>query len=352
MMASAARLDTLMVIIPDKLSELVAKGEIVPRYYNPGNLFRHVHIVTTIEDAADPARVQPMVGDASLTLHAFPAGPKLFVQSAGWRPFLLRRWAAPIVELARAVGPAMVRCHGNHLNAFAAAEIKRRLGVPYIVSLHGNPDVDYFRGRRATTLKRKIIGQAVEPLEVIGIANADFVIAVYSPIVPYLRKHGVARWEVVHNAVGYGARAKQSYDIDPHRVKAICIGRQQSQEKDPSHILEAVADLPAVHLTLVGTGDLHNDLRAKAAALGIADRTEFITALPNARVLELLGESDLVVYCSHNYEISKGCMEAALIGLPIVLNDRRRRSGAGARWEDISCWCRIDATPTATPCAR
>lgn len=320
--SSDAKLDTLMVIVPDKLSELMRKGEIVPRYYNPGNLFKRVHIVMTSADVVDPAYVQPMVGDAELTIHSVPSGRRTFLRSWGWRPFLLRAWAKPIVALAERVRPALVRCHGNHLNGFAAAEIKRRLGIPYVISLHGNPDVDYFRGRRATTWTRKLLGRAVEAIEILGVRNADFVIAVYSPIVPYLRKHRILRWAVIHNAVGYGIRHKEDYALGPGPVKVICVGRQQSQEKDPSHIVEAVADLANVQLTLVGTGDLHAELRAKVAALGISDRVIFHTALPNERVLELYCQSDLVAYCSHNYEISKGSIEAALTGLPIVLNDR------------------------------
>ena len=312
----------LMVIIPDRLSMLLAKGEIVPRYYNPGDVFREVHLVMIADDAPDPAAAQPLVGDAKLFLHAFPAGKRIFLESAGWRPFLLRRWAAPLVALAARIKPQLVRVYGNHLNGFAASEIKRRLGIPYIVSLHGNPDIDYFRGRRATTWQRWLLGRAIEAVEIITVKNADFVLPVYSPVLPYLRKHGVGRYEVIYNAVGYGVREKTEYALDRNHVRALCVGRQQSQEKDASHILEAVADVPEVHLTLVGDGDLHEALVAKAAALGIGDRVEFLRALPNDRVLALLAQSDFLVYASHNYEISKVCIEAALTGLPCVLNDR------------------------------
>jgi glycosyltransferase involved in cell wall biosynthesis len=314
--------DCLMVIIPDKLSVLLAKGESVPRYYNPGEVFREVHLVMIADDAPDPAAAQQLVGEAKLFLHAFPAGKRIFLASAGWRPRLLRRWAAPLVALAARIKPQLVRVYGNHLNGFAASEIKRRLDIPYIVSLHGNPDIDYFRGRRATSWQRRLLGRAIEAVEIITVTNADFVLPVYSPVLPYLRKHGISRYEVVYNAVGYGVRDKTDYAIDPSHVRALCVGRQQSQEKDASHILEAVADLPEIHLTLVGDGDLHQDLVAKADALGIAARVAFERALPNERVLALLAEADFLVYASQNYEISKVCIEAALTGLPAVLNDR------------------------------
>ena len=52
----------LMVLIPDRLSDLVSKGEITERYYNPGNLFDEVHIVMTNDDKPDPVALQKMVG--------------------------------------------------------------------------------------------------------------------------------------------------------------------------------------------------------------------------------------------------------------------------------------------------
>lgn len=322
------RLDTLLVIIAERLSAILAKGEIVPRYYNPGNLFRNVHVLVAAKDDPDPALAQPMVGDAKLTLYSMESGLKLFLTSLAWRPRLMRPWASRAVALARRIRPQLVRCHGNEWNALCASEIKRTLGIPYVLSLHGNPDIDYFRGRRATDWKKRILGRAIEDVEILTVRDADFVIPVYSPIVPYLEKHGVTNFEVVYNSVGHGLAPRQAYGIDRSRVEAICVGRQQSQQKDPSPILEALADLRAVHLTLIGDGDLHATLRDKAQSLGIAERVTFIRNLPNDEVLKRIAAADFMVYSSDNYEISKGCIEAALAGLPIVLNDR---GGAPAR---------------------
>src|ERR1700691_412938 len=156
------RLDTLMVIINDRLSQLIVKGVVVPRYYNPGNLFNTVHLVLTNDDRPDPALVQPMVGEARLVLHSFPSGLKTFLTTLAWRPFLLRRWARAIVELAQRVRPQLIRCHVNHINAFAAAEIRHRLGIPYALSLHINPDLDvYSRGERNGRWRFRLIGWAI-----------------------------------------------------------------------------------------------------------------------------------------------------------------------------------------------
>jgi L-malate glycosyltransferase len=317
----------LLVIVPDRLSSIVSKGEVTPRYYNPGNLFREVHILLTNEDRPEPSGVQPMVGDAKLAIHNLPAGKDTFVCSLGWRPTLLRRWAGPAVRFAEETRPELIRCHGNNLNAFAALEIKRALGTPYVVSLHGNPDVDYNRGRLGRTWQRKIAGIAIESVEIASIKHADFVVSVYSPIIPYLEKHGVSRYEVVHNAVGFGGPVKTDYAICD-RVKALCVGRQESLQKNPALIIEAVAALPSIDLTLIGDGDLHESLRALADKLGVSERVRFIRRMPNIQVLKEMAAADLYVYCSDNWEISKSCIEASLMGLPIVIN--RRRGGLAA----------------------
>ena len=313
--------DRLFVIVPDRLSALVDKGEVTPRYYNPGNLFRAVDIIMTNDDRPDPASLQTMVGDAELTLHNLPADARVFAATLGWRPGLLRFWARPAVRLARALRPALIRCHGNWLNGFAALAIKRALGTPYVVSLHGNPDIDYNRGRLGRTWQRRLAGRAIEAVEIASITNADVVVPVYSPIIPYLEKHGVRRHEIVHNAVDVGDWRKSDYAIGA-RVKAICVGRQESLQKDPSPIIQAVAELPAVDLTLIGDGDLHDGLRALADRLGVGDRVRFVRKMPNAQVLRAMASADLYVYCSDNWEISKTCLEASLMGLPIVVNER------------------------------
>ena len=57
----------LLVIISDALSDLVKKGEITERYYNPGNLFDEVHILMTVTDKVKIEDVQKTAGTAKLT---------------------------------------------------------------------------------------------------------------------------------------------------------------------------------------------------------------------------------------------------------------------------------------------
>jgi glycosyltransferase involved in cell wall biosynthesis len=311
-----------MVIVPDRVSDFVNKGEVVDRYYNPGKLFDEIHVVMTNDDRPSYQLMQKMVGNARLFLHNLPDSRKAFVPTLGWRPWLLGRWTDKALELARAVRPSLIRCHGAHLNAFAAARVKETMGIPYVVSLHINPDEDV-RGRAQHPVKR-FVTWAQQDIERIGLLNADLVMPVYKPIVPYLRRLGVTRYEVCYNSLNpTHLQSKNDYRLhDPVRV--LSVGRQFA-EKNPDNLIKAAMRLPNVRLTLVGDGSHHGYLRQVAAACNASDRVEFIASLPNDELCRRLPDFDIFATHSEYWEISKSVLEPLLTGLPVVIN---RRLGA------------------------
>ena len=323
----------LMIIVPDKISDFVNKGEVIDRYYNPGNLFGQVHVVTTNNDRPDPVLMQKMAGNARLFLHNLPDARREFLPSLGWRPWLLQSWAAKAVDLARTVRPSVIRCHGALLNAFAAAAIKAKLGIPYVVSLHINPDEDV-RGR-AQGLIKQIVTWAQQDIERIGLINADLVMPVYEPIVPYLQRYGVTRYEVCYNILNQThLRKKDDYRLhDPVRV--ISVGRQFA-EKNPDNLIKAVAPMPNVQLTLVGDGSAHAHLRQVAQSTGVANRVEFIESMPNDELCRRLPEFDIFATHSEYWELAKSVIEPLLTGLPVVIN-RRIGKPVPELTEDICC---------------
>lgn len=309
----------LLVVIPDRITEILDKGEFAPRYYNPGDFFDDVHLVLMNDDRPDPGALQAIVGNATVTLHNF--APASFDET-WFRVPRLREWAKEAVGIARAIAPDMIRAYGHYTSTFAAAEMKRALGVPLLVSLHGNPDVDYYRGRLARTWRQRFEGWMSRPYEIDSLRAADLVMPVYSPIVPFLKSIGVTRYEVVYNVVGPGLEARSNYPAKTE-WRALCVGRQTADQKNPASIIAALDGLPNVSLDLVGDGELHDGLKALAVRCGVSERVRFHRTMANAGVLELMRQADLFVYQSDNYEISKGTMEASLAGLPVILNRRR-----------------------------
>lgn len=312
---------TLMVLVPDRVSAFIDKGEVVERYYNPGDLFSSVHLVLTNDDRPDLEAAKFMVGAADLHVHNLPAGPELFARSLGWRPALLGGFRGRAIALGREIRPDLIRCHGAHLNAFAARAISRDLGVPYVVSLHINPDEDV-RGP-GRPWRDRLLGRAIAAVERRALRDADLVLPVYEPIVPFLRRLGVERYQVAYNVLN--SRLVQKVDYRLHApARVISVGRQLEQ-KNPEHLVRAVAALDGVELTLVGDGPSHEDLVALTRELGVEDRVRFERALPNDQLCQLLAEQDVFATHTEYWELSKSVLEPLLTGLPVLLNRRTGR---------------------------
>lgn len=309
----------LLVIVPEPISAWIAKGEVIDRYYNPGDVFDDVHLLLLNDDRPSSKALERLTGRATVHLHHLPPPPHALVRTLGFRPWLLRSWAERGVEIARLVEPSLTRCYGAGLNAYLAREVRRRLGVPYLVSLHVNPAEDLRGGSPA--LRTRIAGPFHAALERDVLRDADLVLPVYEPIVPYLESIGVSRYQVAYNMINASnLRRKQDYGLrGPMRV--LSVGRQ-FHAKDPSQLIRAVAELPDVHLNLVGQGERHHALRKLVADLDVQDRVTFDVALANDELCCRLPEFDVFAVHSQYWELSKAMLEALLTGLPMVVNRR------------------------------
>jgi glycosyltransferase involved in cell wall biosynthesis len=314
----------LLVIVPDRISEILVKGEYQPNYYNPGDFFEDVHILMMNDDQPDPAAVQRTVGRARLTLHNYPDDLSLPAREPGFlRGRRLKRWAAGGVEIARRIRPDLIRCHGVDWNSFLAARIKAALGMPYVISVHTNPDqapVRRIKGSDLTPDQRRH-NRFYEYMERTAVQHADLVMPVYRSALPYLDRLGAKRVEVCYNILNNKfLRRKDEYRLK-RPIELLYVSRLMDG-KDPSNIIRAVASLPDVRLTLIGDGNLRPALESLVASLGLGERVMFRPAVPNDELCQLLPDYDLFVVHSDYWEISKSVLEALLTGLPVIINRR------------------------------
>lgn len=308
----------LLVLVPEKISQWIDKGEVIDRYYNPGGLFDEVHICICTADDPDRASLQRLVGSAALFVKCFKFSRVHMLLTLGLQPLLLRLWSRKVVRYAQGVNPSLVRCHGSLQNAFAAKQIKRKLGIPYVVSLHTNPDVD-LRNRKGPLVNR-IFNRLIRRVEGVSLRGADLVLPVYEPIVPYLETLGVSNVKVHYNMINSKIKRKTNWHTStPPRL--ISVGRV-FELKYPIEIVRAMAHIPNAVLTIVGDGPLHHSLVNEVDLLRLSGRVDFIRAATNDEVCDLLQKSDVFVTHSEHWEISKSVLEALLTGLPIILNRR------------------------------
>jgi len=313
-------MNTLMIIAADRISEWINKGEVTERYYNPGNLFSEIHLVMLNEDHPCPEALQKLVGSAKVYLHHFPTGIPFFVKTFAWNPMLLSIWARNIIALAEKVKPELIRCHVAGLNSFVAMKIHEKLGIPYVVSLHINPDINVrVPGRN---IVRRIRDHASEHLEILSLRAATMVLPVYKPIVPYLERIGVKRYKVAYNALNpTHFQRKTEYTLHSP-IKVISVGRQFT-EKNPDNLIRAIAKMKNVDLTLVGNGTHHQRLKDLAIELCVQDRTRFFPSIPNDDLCRMLPSFDIFATHTEYWELSKSVLEPLITGLPVLLNRRK-----------------------------
>jgi len=309
------------VLVSDELSHLHAKGELVNRYYNPGNVFDEVHILLTNADQVDPATVGFVVGEAKLHVHAL-GGSSFFWNLSPRFISRLRGYVQRAVNLIRSIEPALLRSYDVGLHAFIAAQAGRALGVPFVLSLHGNPDLDF----RALTpwwpqWRRRAVLSLHRHLERATLRRADVVAAVYTPIVSYAQRLGARDVRVLYNVLNPDIIVqKSSYALhEPPRL--LSVGRQH-KAKTPEAIIRALAHLDHVSLTLVGMGPLHEHLKQVAQECGIASRVAFVPAIPNYHLVKSLPDYDLFVAHNVYVGVAKAVLEPLLAGLPVIVSKR------------------------------
>jgi glycosyltransferase involved in cell wall biosynthesis len=307
---------SLLVVLAEPISGWVAKGEIIDRYFNPNNIFECVYIFLLNDDTPDEAAIKRLVGDAEFRIYNFPAGPKLFLLTLGWRPQLMGPWARRMVNKAGQLNPQIIRCYSAHLNIEVARRVKKNFGIPYYVSLHINPEADL---NTKGTVKQQIARKAIRRIELLGLRSADLVLPVYSTIIPFLETKGVVNFEVSYNMTNEkNLKRKTVYSLSSP-AEILSVGRQFT-DKDPSHIIRAIALIPNTRLTLIGDGPLHDSLRSQLSQLNIEDRVTMIRATSNDEICQRLAFADIFVIQSKFREIPKTVLEALLTGTPTIIN--------------------------------
>lgn len=134
--------------------------------------------------------------------------------------------------------------------------------------------------------------------------------------------HHAGKVSVLPNAV-----AVERIPVRPAPVTALrrwlYVGRLL-EHKGVRRLLEAFAvaalDDPGLELTLLGGGRLRDELAARAAALGLADRVHLPGPVPHEDVVRHLHEHDLLVHLSQYETFGMTVVEAVASGMPVLVS--------------------------------
>jgi glycosyltransferase involved in cell wall biosynthesis len=133
-----------------------------------------------------------------------------------------------------------------------------------------------------------------------------------------------ARTLTIHNALS--ERVEHLLDGFPRAKTAtrgfrvVALGRLTHQKNYPM-LIQAMVDVPSALLEIVGGGEDDAALRALVADLGLADRVVFAGLVPRDAALARAASADVFVQVSRYEGHSLALIEAARLGLPLVVSD-------------------------------
>jgi len=307
----------LLVIIPDALSEIISKGELTERYYNPGNLFKNVDLLLSNNDNFPSESINLLFGNAKYTINNMPNTGKLFFRTLGYREKLIKKWVSKIFPGIDNKIPDLIRCYGVDINIIIAYELKIKYGIPYIISLHTcpdeNPSVSY------ASFYNKIKNKLLSPMIRSAFESADAVLPVYKAIMPYAKRMGAKNIKVLYNVInGKYLKKKEKYELH-NPIRLLSVGRK-IPGKNPENIIRALKYLPDCNLTIIGGGTLHEYSIKIAIEEGVDKRITFIQSMNNGNLCEILPDFDMFISHSDFLEIPKAVLEPLLTGLPVIIN--------------------------------
>ena len=290
------------VFSSDPLYKYYEKGEIKPRYWNPGDIFDEVWVFSFCDRDIEPEKVQELVGRARLRI--IPIG----------FPHPLRLWGQyrRAVEALCQARPDLIRVHNPWHAGFIGVRAARKLGIPVVLSLH-----THYGARRRW--ERRWLLEALRLFEYYSIRRADCVLCVSEYLKGYARQMGAREVEVIYNRV-YAEQFKCARQPSGKRPVILSVGRLDPP-KDQECLIRAIQGLEEAELVLVGEGENRQRLERLAAELGVGDRVRFAGAVPYRRIQDYYARADIFAMATYYEGFCIPVLEAMASGLPAVVCD-------------------------------
>jgi len=155
----------------------------------------------------------------------------------------------------------------------------------------------------------------------VNIANSEWTRNCFSKYPAAYRK----RMVVVKNGIAppvsdaSRAEARASFGLSEDEFVVVNVGRL-SPQKDQTTLIAAMAGVSG-RLLVAGEGELREDLEKQAEDAGIAKRVTLLGEMPRPRVADLFHAADVFAFSSRWETFGLALVEAASMGLPLVVTD-------------------------------
>jgi glycosyltransferase involved in cell wall biosynthesis len=257
--------------------------------------------VTHATRDALPLRARPGVAARAIWNPAAAAATRRLI--ADWRPEVVHAHklypqlsVAPVVEASRAGIPVVQTLHDFEL--VSASALDARGG---------------WRDRDDAQAAYRVLNSATHPVRrTMHVRRVSAFVAVSRFVAAVHRRHGIDA-TVLPNFVPPPPAQPAA---EPPRRGIAFVGRL-TEDKGIRDVLVLAEQLPDVPVTIVGTGTLESEVRARAAELPNVVLTGFV---PHAEVARIVRESELVALPSRCHEAAGlVAVEAMAAGTPVVV---------------------------------
>jgi len=259
---------------------------------------RFLHSRFQIE--ARPERGIETVRVSGWNVPLFNLGPRL------WKALALRGFAAYMKGFGK---PDLCHAHNSLWAGVAAREIKKRFGVPYVLTEHSSAYARNLVSRHDQELTRQVF------------AEASAVVAVSNWLRVGLQRYGAKEIRVVPNTVDTDfftlppiPRKKR-----PFRFLTVAL---LTPVKGVDLLIHAFQksfwDRPEVELEVAGDGPERPRLQELARGLGASGKIVFSGLRTREQVRESMWRSNVFVTASHTETFGLVLAEALATGLPVI----------------------------------
>jgi len=305
-----------VLIFPnDPLVAYLKKGELKARYFNPNNIFDEVHFVTFFDEECSIEDIQKTIGSAKGFIHKLSPISILDM-------FFPKLRAKDIINEISSINVDIVRAYNPIFQGFFAGIASLELKVPFLISLHGNYDLDiryqYRTNRDKRYLKYLLSKYTVEPK---SLKMATHILGAYKFAGKYATDNGVdeSKVSIIYNRVYLDRFKPNNNKKKSTQIRVISVGRL-IKEKGQRILVEAMASLNEnILLTIVGDGEDYDLLINKSKDLNLTSRITFIKSIPNEELAELYREHDIFALPIQYGGVCIPVLEATASGLALVM---------------------------------
>lgn len=202
----------------------------------------------------------------------------------GW---LLYRAALPIAKaLHREKSFDIVHAHMLPRDGHAGLLLARALGVPVALTVHGTDIFHYFIPGKEPWKRNIRIAQDVDAL--MAVSNL-----LMSRVAPYRGEDRLSR--VVPNGVDLSLVPNDEKRKPRSVISVGTLKARKCMDRTLEAFVRLADEYPDATLTIVGIGEMEEQLRARIGQLGLQSRVTLTGGLPHEEVLRRMAQSDLFV---------------------------------------------------------